>query len=33
MVGVRLRQSRLCDVPIGSMSEKDAAKFNDLVAD
>ena len=33
MVSVRLRQSRLCDIPIGSMSEKDAAKFDGLVAD
>jgi len=33
MISVRLRQSRLCDVPVGLMSETDAAKFDDLVAD
>lgn len=31
MVSVRLRQSRLYDVPIGLMSDKNAAKFAGLV--
>jgi len=31
MTSVRIRYSRLCDVPIGLMSEKDAAKFDYLM--